>query len=204
MIIDIAFLIVMIVAIFKGLSKGLVVGIFSLLAFIIGLAAALKLSAVVASYLGKNVVSATKWLPVISFLLVFIVVILLVGLGARLIKKTIDLAMLGWLDRLGGMALYIIIYTIIFSVLLFFAEKIFLLKPDVIDSSVVYKYVAPWGPKVINNLGKMIPVFKDMFSQLEGFFESLAHKSNLVKLESNIISTFFCIETFILALYSCM
>jgi len=62
-------------------------------------------------------------------------------------------------------------------VLMFFAEKIFLLKPDVIESSVVYKYVSPWGPKVIDNLGKIIPVFKDMFSQLEGFFESLAYKS---------------------------
>jgi membrane protein required for colicin V production len=176
MIIDIAFLLIMILAIFKGLSKGLIVGIFSLLAFIIGLAAALKLSAVVAAYLNKNVLSATKWLPVISFLLVFIVVILLVGLGARLIKKTIDLAMLGWLDRLGGIALYIIIYTIIFSVLLFFAEKILWLKPNVIESSVVYKYVSPWGPKVINNLGKIIPFFKDMFLELEGFFERLAQK----------------------------
>ena len=176
MIIDISFLLVMILAIFKGLSKGLIVGIFSLLAFIIGLAAALKLSAVVAAYLNKNVSSATKWLPVISFLLVFIVVILLVGLGARLIKKTIDLAMLGWLDRLGGIALYIIIYTIIFSVLLFFAEKILLLKPNVIESSVVYKYVSPWGPKVINNLGKIIPFFKDMFLELEAFFERLAQK----------------------------
>ena len=73
MIIDIAFLLVMVIAIFKGLSKGLIVGIFSLLAFIIGLAAALKLSALVAAYLNKNVLSATKWLPVISFLLVFIV-----------------------------------------------------------------------------------------------------------------------------------
>ena len=177
MIIDIAFILVMIIAVFKGLGKGFIIGIFSLLAFIIGLAAAIKLSAVVAAYLSKNVASATKWLPVISFLLVFIVVILLVGLGARLIKKTIDLAMLGWLDRLGGMVLYIIIYTIIFSVILFFAEKILLLKPMVIERSVVYKYVSPWGPKVINNLGKIIPFFKDMFSQLEGFFESLAQKS---------------------------
>ena len=177
MIIDVAFILVMIVAIFKGLSKGFVVGIFSLLAFIIGLAAALKLSAGVANYLSKDVTSATKWLPFISFLLVFIVVILLVSLGARLIKKTIDLAMLGWLDRLGGMVLFIIIYTIIFSVILFFAEKILVLKPNVIESSVVYKYVSPWGPKVINNLGKIIPFFKDMFRQLESFFGNLVQKS---------------------------
>src|SRR6185312_13039700 len=98
MIIDIAFAIVMILAIFKGLSKGFIVGIFSLLAFIIGLAAALKLSVVVANYLSKNIISATKWLPVISFLLVFIVVVLLVGLGARILKKTVEFAMLGWLD----------------------------------------------------------------------------------------------------------
>ena len=51
MIIDIVFVIIMILAIFKGLSKGLMLGIFSLLAFIIGLAAALKLSVVVAAYL---------------------------------------------------------------------------------------------------------------------------------------------------------
>ena len=177
MIIDIAFILIMIIAIFKGLSKGFIIGIFSLLAFIIGLAAAVKLSAVVAAYLGKNVVSATKWLPVISFLLVFIVVILLVGFGARLIKKTIDFAMLGWLDRLGGMVLYIIIYTIIFSIILFFAEKILVLKPDVIDKSIVYKYVSPWGPRVIDNFGKIIPFFKDMFLQLESFFESVAQKS---------------------------
>ena len=101
MIIDIVFLFIMILAIFKGLRKGFILGIFSLLAFIIGLAAALKLSAVVAAYLQKNVVTASRWLPVLSFLLVFIVVILLVGLGARLIKKTIDFAMLGWLDRIG-------------------------------------------------------------------------------------------------------
>ncbi|MGH2648781.1 MAG: CvpA family protein [Ginsengibacter sp.] len=177
MIIDVVFVLLMILAVFKGISKGFIVGIFSLLAFIVGLAAAIKLSAIVAAYLGKNVISATKWLPVISFLLVFIVVILLVGLGARLIKETIDFVMLGWLDKLGGIAFYIIIYTIIFSVLLFFAEKISFLKPIVIERSVVYKYVSPWGPKVMNSLGKIIPLFKDMFLELEGFFASLAQKS---------------------------
>jgi membrane protein required for colicin V production len=177
MIIDIVFLFIMVLAIFKGLRKGFILGIFSLLAFIIGLAAALKLSALVAAYLQKDVIAASRWLPVLSFLLVFIAVMLLVGLGARLIKKTVDLAMLGWLDRLGGMVLYIIIYTIIFSIILFFTEKLLFQKPQVIAGSVVYKYVVPWGPKVINNLGNIIPFFRGMFIQLESFFESIAKKS---------------------------
>lgn len=178
MIIDIVFIIVMIIAIFKGLSKGFIVGIFSLLAFIIGLAAALKFSAVAAGYLQEKGMESTKWLPALSFFLVFIVVVLLVGLGARLIKKTVNFAMLGWLDSLLGIFLYMIIYVIIFSVILFFAEKMFLLKPYVITDSHTYKYIAPWGPKVINNLGKIIPLFKDMFMQLQDFFDSLAKKNS--------------------------
>ena len=177
MLIDIAFLFMMVLAIFKGLSKGFIVGIFSLLAFIVGLAAALKLSAVVANYLKAHTGAATPWLPVLSFLLVFIVVVVVVGLGARLIKKTVDLAMLGWLDRLAGILLYIIVYTIIFSVILFFAEKMLLLKPPVIATSVAHKYVAPWGPIVINNLGNILPFFKGMFTELELFFESVAKKA---------------------------
>ncbi len=176
MIIDVAFFIVMIIAVFKGFSKGFVVGIFSLIAFIIGLAAALKLSALVAQHLETASGMTGRWMPLVAFSLVFIVVVLLVNLGARIIKKTVSLAMLGWLDSLAGIVLYIIIYTIIFSVILFFAEKTALLKPGTIKISKVYDFVAPWGPAVIDHLGKIIPVFKDLFTQLQSFFQSLGDK----------------------------
>jgi membrane protein required for colicin V production len=176
MIIDVVFFILMIIAVFKGFSKGFVVGIFSLIAFVIGLAAALKLSAVVAQHLGAAAGISGRWLPLVAFSLVFIVVVLLVNLGARIIRKTISMAMLGWLDRLAGIVLYIIIYIIILSVILFFAEKMVLLKAQTIKSSHVYQFVAPWGPAVIDNLGKIIPGFKDLFIQLQSFFQNLGDK----------------------------
>jgi len=176
MIIDISFLVVMIIAVFKGFSKGFVVAIFSFIAFIIGLAAALKLSAIVAQHLQTSSGVSGKWMPLIAFSLVFIVVVLLVNIGARIIRKTISMAMLSWLDRLGGIVFYIIIYTIIFSVILFFAEKMALLRPETIKASKVYSFVAPWGPAVIDNLGKIIPVFKDLFLQLQSFFQNLGNK----------------------------
>jgi membrane protein required for colicin V production len=177
MLIDVIFILVLIMAIFNGLRRGFVVGIFSFLGVIIGLAAALKLSVVVARYLEHSVVAATKWLPLISFILVLILVIILVGLLARLIKKALHLALLGWLDSLGGMLLYIVLYTIVFSIFLFYAEKLMLLSPDVIANSKTYPYVAPWGIKVMDNIGKIIPIFKDMFAELEAFFSALAKKA---------------------------
>ena len=166
----------MIIAVFKGFSKGFVVGVFSLIAFIIGLAAALKLSAVVAQHLQASSGITAKWMPLLAFSLVFLVVVVLVNLGARIIKKTVSLAMLGWLDRLAGIILYLIIYMTIFSVLLFFAEKMALLKPETIRVSNTYDFVAPWGPAIIGNLGKIVPVFKDMFTDLQSFFQNLGDK----------------------------
>ena len=176
MILDIIFAVIVIFAIIKGIQRGLIVGLFSFLAVIIGLAAAIKLSAVVAGHIGKAIKISDAWLPLISFAIVFIGVILLVRLGANLIQKTVEIGMLGWINRLGGILFYLAIYIIVYSVLLFYAEQIKLLQPETINKSLTYSFVQPWGPKAINAFGKMIPVFKDMFSDLEEFFGRVSKK----------------------------
>ena len=174
MILDILFALIVMLAIFKGYQRGLIVGIFSFIAIIVGLAAAVKLSVVMARYLGKSVNISEQWLPVISFFVVFIIVVLLVRLGANLIQRTAEVAMLGWVNRLGGIVLYLAIYVAVFSVLLFYAEQVHLLTPETIDKSVTYAYVNPVGPKAINAFGKIIPFFKNMFLELTNFFDGLS------------------------------
>jgi membrane protein required for colicin V production len=174
MTIDIIFLILLVVAIFKGLQRGLIVAIFSLLALMMGLAAAIKLSAVVADYLQRNTHVPSKWLPVLAFLLVFIAVILFVRWVASLIKAAVGFALLGWADKLGGVILYASIYIIIYSVLLFYATNLHVIPAKAIASSTTYPFIEPLGPVVINSIGKAIPFFKNMFSDLENFFAHLA------------------------------
>jgi membrane protein required for colicin V production len=174
--IDIIFVILIILAIVKGYRKGLIIALFSIIAFIVGLAAALKLSAAVAVRLQHNVNLSSKWLPVISFVLVFLLVVFLVHLGGKLIQKTFEMAMLGWANRLGGVLLYIVLYTVIFSVFLFYADKIKIFEKGTIQSSQTYPVIAPLGPKVLDGLGKSIPLFKDTFTQLEVFFDGVSGK----------------------------
>ena len=83
MLLDVIAIALLVLAVYKGLSKGLIVALFSFIAFIIGLAAALKLSAIAAGYIGDTISISEKWLPVIAFIVVFLVVVLLVRLGAR-------------------------------------------------------------------------------------------------------------------------
>ncbi|MBK6937304.1 MAG: CvpA family protein [Chitinophagaceae bacterium] len=176
MIIDLIVAILLILAAIKGYQRGLIVGVFSFVAIIVGLAAALKLSAIVAGYIGDTVKIANEWLPLISFAVVFILVVLIIRLGAKALEKTAETIMLGWANRLGGILFYAAIYIIIFSILLFYAQHMKLLQPQTIEQSATYSFVQPFGPKVINGIGSIIPIFKDMFAELENFFGGVAKR----------------------------
>ena len=167
MFLDLLFVIILALAIFKGYQRGLIVGIFSFVAVIIGL---------VAGYIGDTIKVSNEWLPVISFAVVFILVALLIRLGANMIQKTVEISMLGWVNRLGGILLYIAIYGMVYSVVLFYAEQLKLLQADTIEKSATWSYVQPWGPKIINGFASVVPVFKGMFTELESFFDGVAQK----------------------------
>ena len=176
MFIDIVCLVLLVWAVFKGLRNGLVVAIFSFLAFVVGLAAALKLSTVAASYIGSNTNISERWLPFIAFAAVFIIVVLLIRLGAKAIEGLLQVAMLGWANRLGGVILYCLIYLFIFSVILFYADQLHLIKPETMQTSIAYPYLKPLGPKIIDALAYVLPWFRNMFDELEHFFEGLSSK----------------------------
>lgn len=176
MLIDFIFAVCMVIACIKGYQKGLILAFFSIIAFVIGLAAALKLSAIAAVYLKDSISVSAKWLPFISFVLVFFVVVLLVRWGGKLIEKSFQIVLLGWLNKLGGIIFYAALYIIILSFFLFYAEKLHLVQSAAIQSSKTYPFLQPLGPKLIDGLGKIIPVFKDVFSELESFFTGISNK----------------------------
>jgi len=163
-------------AIFKGFTRGFIVGIFSFLAYFIGLAAALKLSVVAARYFENDAAASGRWIPVISFLIVFIAVVILVNLGARLLKTMARISMMGMLDRLAGVVLFVLIYIFIFSIVLFFAVKASVLNEEMAKTSFVYRIISPVGPQMVEWLGKILPFFKNMFAELQMFFEKVGQK----------------------------
>jgi membrane protein required for colicin V production len=173
MIIDVLVAIALVIAIIKGFQKGFIIAVFSVLAFIAGIAAALKLSASVAVWLDNSTNIAAKWLPFISFVLVFAAVILLVRLGAKIIEKAVTFALMGWLNKLLGILLYAVLYCIILSVFLFYAQQLHLFSDTTIKESVTWSYINPWAPVIINKIGTVIPLFKDLFEELGKFFEQI-------------------------------
>ena len=176
MLIDLVFVVFMVWAIIRGYSRGLIIAVFSLLALIAGVAAAMKFSAITAAWLKSTVHTEARWLPVLAYLLVFLLVALLVRMGAGALQKTVEMAQLGWANRLAGMLLYAMVYTVVLSVALFYGEKIHLIAGQTIAASITYPFIRPWGHWVIDGIGRVIPLFSNMFYELEAFFAHISGK----------------------------
>lgn len=172
--IDIIVALLLLWAVIKGWQKGLVMGVFLVLAFAIGLTAAVKCSAMAANYLSEHTSVNARWLPFLSFALVFIGVILLVNLMGKAVEKTLELGMMGWANRLGGVLMYLFIHLFVFSVILFYANQLHLISESAKSQSHSYSLLQPLAPRIIEGIGQIIPFIKDVFKDLEHFFNQLA------------------------------
>ena len=176
MTIDLIFLLLMVFALVKGLQRGLIVAVFSVIACFLGLAAAIKGSAVLARHLTGTLSLSSRWLPILTFVFIFLVVLIVVRWIAHGLEAVVKLALLEWINKLGAVALYVLLYAAIYSIVLFYLSRSGLLTDTAIRSSRVYPVVEPWGPAVVNGFARVVPFFKDMFSQLEDFFAGVSHK----------------------------
>jgi membrane protein required for colicin V production len=113
---------------------------------------------------------------VASFALVFIGVVLLVRLGANAVEKTLKFALLGWVNKAGGILFFVALYLMIGSVVLFYAEQLKWVTPEMTKSSQTYSILKPWAPKIINGLSVVFPFFQSLFDDLQQFFGNLAAK----------------------------
>lgn len=170
MIIDLVFAILLCLAVFKGYRKGLIVGLFSYLALVIGLAAAMKLSSVVAGKIGTIVKLSDKWLPVVAFAVVLLGVILLVKWLAKLLQFSVEKIMLGWVNRLGGIMLFAMLYIAVYAIFLFYLNQLHLLPETTVAGSATFGFIEHFGKRAIDTIGILIPAFRNMFEQLEQFF----------------------------------
>jgi membrane protein required for colicin V production len=174
--VDVTVFILLAMAAFKGFRRGLIVAVFSFVALFIGLAAALKLSAILANYLREKSEMESHWWPIVAFAIIFIAVLLVVRWAAAIIEKSLEFAMLGWVNKIGGFLLYGILYLLIFSIVLFYVNQAHFIDDNTKERSNTYSLIEPWGPTAINGLGKIIPLFKNVFADLQLFFEQAGNK----------------------------
>ncbi|TGE26281.1 CvpA family protein [Hymenobacter metallicola] len=169
---DILLLIPLGVGAVKGFRRGLVLEAASLLAFVLGIIGGLALLndaiPLVRNYVGE----AFGLLPIVSFLLVFVLITWGVHLAGSFVKTAVHLTPLGMLDNLlGGMAgalkwvlgISLLLHGIGFTGLQ-------LLAPTVVADSQVLPMVQQATPFALEIVGFVMPFAATLLEQLRAVF----------------------------------
>ncbi|HIZ86512.1 MAG TPA: CvpA family protein [Candidatus Coprenecus stercoravium] len=117
-VIDIIILILLALAIFKGLKDGLVRQVGGIAGLFLGIFLAGRFSALVASWLNQWINVPENIVKIISFVLIIIAVCICMSLLGRLLEKIIKITTLGWVNRILGMLLSITTTVLLIGVLL--------------------------------------------------------------------------------------
>ena len=139
---DIILLCCFIPGIIRGISKGFLEQALALGGIVLSVWAAFRFSTLVCAWLKPYVELSETTLNVISFALILVVVSLLVYLVAKLLTKVAEIAMLGWLNKTLGLVFALAVNALVIGVFIILFDtintKFGLVKPEVLDASVVY------------------------------------------------------------------
>ena len=134
---------------FKGLRKGLIIEVVTLLAFGVGIYGAMHFSDFTAEHLQEVMNIDPKYLNTVAFVLTFILLVVVVNIIGRLVKNMIKALNLGFFDRLGGFVVGVAKGVLLCSaVVLVFNNLQFtgLIKEDVKKDSYLYPYIEKTVP----------------------------------------------------------
>lgn len=122
--IDIILGLILLFAAVSGFRKGFVSELVSLAALILGIWGAVEFSYITTDFLTEQFDFDTKYLNIISFIITFIVIVILVHITGSSVNKLIEVAMLGFLNKMAGLVFGIVKSALILSIILLVFDKI--------------------------------------------------------------------------------
>ena len=104
-VIDIIIIVLLALAVFKGIKDGLVRQVGGIAGLILGIFLAGRFSAFLAGWMHQWIDASESAVKAVSFAVIIIVVCLCMYLLGRLLEKIIKITTLGWINRLLGVVL---------------------------------------------------------------------------------------------------
>lgn len=109
---DIIIALILIIGAIAGLRKGLIAQLFSIAAIFLSSWLAFTFSSAFSEWLSSYIHADGALMNIITFLMIFIGMIILCNLLGKMIETVFEVAMLGWLNRLLGVAFSVTKYAL--------------------------------------------------------------------------------------------
>ena len=162
---DILILLPLLIGLVRGLMKGLIVELSSIVAIILGFMGAKYWSASFATWLMQQFNWSETACIVVAYALLFAGIALALNILARLLSKLFQKIQLGWLNRLLGGVFGVAKWGIVIVALvlcLHNLDKQFqFIQPELKDKSVVYTTLTPYAEKAWEDIKVQVETQKD-------------------------------------------
>ena len=141
--IDIILIIPLLWGAWKGFSKGLIIEVSSLAALVLGVWGGIHFSDFAAGLLTENFSFDERYLPIVSFALTFLVIVIAVYAIGKIVEKFVDVVALGFVNKLAGGAFGLakvgLILSIILVIINSYDERLHFIPQDLKDDSLLYQ-----------------------------------------------------------------
>lgn len=171
MVTDIICLIILLLAAYKGWTKGFIMSVFVFISYLVALALALHFSGTVEGYIRAHAGTDSKWYPLVSFILVLLAGMIAVRLVGKLIEKSAELLLLGFLNRLMGFVFFALIYFTFFAVTLVYLAKFDIISAAPSAESRTFDYLWSYGTWVIELFSDWLPAIKNLFNDAKEIYK---------------------------------
>lgn len=156
---DVALALPLFWGLYKGLTSGFIMEVARLVALIAGVYLAVRFAQELSEYLYKNTDLTNEFLPIISFAIIFIGVVVLVHLFAKAIEGLAKAVALGWANKAAGAAFGMFRMAFVISIVIMMLTRFELLdkfnRGETVEKSFLYAPVTQLAPFIL-------PVLEDI------------------------------------------
>jgi membrane protein required for colicin V production len=157
--IDVFILVLLVYAVFRGITRGFILQLATLVAFLAGIFLALKFSGFTARYLVKHWAFEYEYLYMVSLAITFILVFIMISILGNLLDKVVQTSQLSFINKLAGAFFNICKMMLIVGVLLLFIDRVdkrkTLLPKNAREGSFFYKPVTSVTLLLFPSLGNI-------------------------------------------------
>lgn len=150
--VDLVFSILFLWAAYRGYTKGFIVQLATLAALLLGILGAVMFSDFTSGLIIKKFEVSGNYLPIISFAVTFIVIVIAVHLLAKMLNKLVDAIALGIVNRLLGVLFSVLKIAFIASIILVLINKVDnkynFIPDDTKENSLFYKPLSNFAPMI--------------------------------------------------------
>jgi membrane protein required for colicin V production len=183
MLIDILFIAAVGYGFFKGFNQGIINTVFSVLSIVIALMAAFKLSPYMTEMLEKGFNIYNPFMFVVGFLVTFFLTKWLLKFLSEALTGILEVAHVNLLNQFIGAGILAIVFSFIFSVLVWFADSTRVISDETKATSVSYRMLEPLRETGFRILGDAKPIFQNFLSRTDKMLDGV-EKQRVKKTET--------------------